>query len=92
MSYGGHYMTQSHTGPPEIDTCQHHWIIATPNGAKSDGHCKHCGSEKLFPNTIDDRIWTSDGFSLSSGTARAKTTWPPRPPSPSSGYTGMDEA
>jgi hypothetical protein len=54
------------------EDCQHHWVIETPNGAESDGYCKHCGSQKLFPNAIDDRVWTGDGFSLSSGPRRAR--------------------
>lgn len=57
---------------PQSEDCQHHWVIATPNGAESDGHCKHCGSEKLFANAIDDRVWTGDAFSLSGGSRRAR--------------------
>ena len=72
MSYGGHCMNKPTTLRPQSETCQHHWVIATPNGAHSDGHCKNCGSEKLFPNAIDDRVWTSDGFSLSGGSRQAR--------------------
>lgn len=57
---------------PQSTDCQHHWVIATPNGAESDGYCKLCGSEKLFPNAIDDRVWTGDGFNLSGLPKRAR--------------------
>ena len=62
-------MKNSSTVARRATDCSHHWVIATPNGAESDGYCKHCGSQKAFPNAIDDRIWTSDGFNLS-GTSR----------------------
>ena len=27
----------------QVDECQHHWIIDTPNGPTSQGKCKKCG-------------------------------------------------
>ena len=42
---------------PEAPTCAHHWVIATPNGAMSNGKCKVCGQEKEFPNSAEDGLW-----------------------------------
>lgn len=30
--------------------CQHHWIIAAPRGATSEGICQKCGEVKAFNN------------------------------------------
>ena len=63
-------MKEAASPRPRRKNCKHHWIIATPNGARSDGHCKRCGRRKKFPNAIDDKVWTSDGFSLPSAPKR----------------------
>ena len=44
--------------------CRHHWVIETPNGAHSAGHCKRCGAAKEFRNSSEDLMWDSDSFSL----------------------------
>ena len=44
--------------------CRHHWVIETPNGALSAGHCKRCGAAKDFRNSSEDLMWDSDSFSL----------------------------
>ncbi len=33
--------------------CAHKWRIETPNGPKARGCCKHCGTTRLFPTTIE---------------------------------------
>ena len=32
--------------------CKHHWIIETPSGETSIGHCKNCPATKEFQNTL----------------------------------------
>ena len=44
--------------------CRHHWVIDTPNGASSTGHCKRCGENREFRNSNEDLLWDSDSFSL----------------------------
>lgn len=51
--------------------CQHHWIIATPNGVTSRGVCKRCGTERRFPNAADDALQvTANGQGRQSAAAR----------------------
>lgn len=35
------------------EECLHHWVIETPNGAFSAGHCKRCGAERRFRNSSE---------------------------------------
>ena len=44
----------------EQPTCQHHWVIASPRGAMSEGRCKRCGEEREFRNSTADYIWDDD--------------------------------
>jgi hypothetical protein len=44
-------------------TCQHHWIIESPRGALSAGHCKVCGEEREFRNSTSDYVWDNDSGS-----------------------------
>jgi len=44
-------------------TCQHHWIIESPRGALSAGHCKICGEEREFRNSTSDYVWDNDSGS-----------------------------
>ena len=44
-------------------TCQHHWVIATPRGAMSEGRCKRCGEEREFRNSAHDYVWEGDSGS-----------------------------
>jgi len=44
-------------------TCQHHWIIESPRGALSAGHCKICGEERAFRNSTSDYVWDNDSGS-----------------------------
>jgi hypothetical protein len=44
----------------QVQSCRHHWIIETPNGATSRGFCKRCGSAKRFPNAAEDARWQPD--------------------------------
>ena len=53
----------------EVPTCQHHWLIETPRGATSHGHCKRCG-EKV----------TSLLTHMSACNGRAEPAAPPTPP------------
>ncbi len=41
-----------------IDECAHHWMIETPNGESSTGHCKACGATKAFLNYSQRKILT----------------------------------
>ena len=54
------------------DDCSHHWVIATPNGAVSDGRCKICGRERVFRNSQEDLLWDSDSFSLNGSRYRRR--------------------
>jgi hypothetical protein len=44
----------------EVPTCRHHWIIESPHGATSLGHCKLCGEEREFRNSAADTLWEGD--------------------------------
>lgn len=44
----------------EVPTCRHHWKIAPPNGATSQGVCKLCGETREFRNSSTDSIWEND--------------------------------
>lgn len=41
--------------------CRHHWIIETPHGKTSRGHCKRCGTNKRFLNAAEDARWAGKG-------------------------------
>lgn len=47
----------------EVPTCQHHWLIETPRGATSHGHCKRCGEEREFRNSATDHLWEDESGS-----------------------------
>ncbi len=48
---------------PQAPTCQHHWMIASPNGsAMSQGICNRCGAEREFPTALSDSVWDSEVF------------------------------
>lgn len=47
------------TAVDEGPTCQHHWIIETPRGALSEGHCKRCGEQREFRNSTE-YVWDND--------------------------------
>ena len=44
----------------QIDECQHHWIIDTPNGPTSQGKCKKCGIGTEFRNSVQSSGWDRD--------------------------------
>lgn len=52
--------------------CRHHWVIDTPNGAVSGGHCKRCGVDREFRNSSEDLMWDSDSFSLNGSRYRGR--------------------
>ena len=52
--------TALHESETQTATCAHHWLIDSPNGETSRGRCKHCGAEKEFPNSAEDRLWERD--------------------------------
>jgi len=54
--------------------CLHHWVIDTPNGATSAGHCKRCGVEKEFRNSSEEMQWDRDNFSLRGGKRRREAS------------------
>ena len=43
--------------------CRHHWVIESPQGATSQGRCKHCGELKEFRNSAEDTLWEGDPMS-----------------------------
>jgi hypothetical protein len=47
----------------EGPTCQHHWIIATPQGATSLGRCRVCGEQREFRNSATDHLWEDESSS-----------------------------
>ncbi len=51
---------ESATTTIEQPTCQHHWVIASPRGAMSEGRCKRCGEEREFRNSTTDYVWDDD--------------------------------
>ena len=57
--------------------CRHHWVIDTPNGAVSTGHCKRCGVDRDFRNSSEDQTWDADSFSLNGSRYRGRKG--PRP-------------
>jgi len=44
----------------ETPTCLHHWLIEAPQGPTSKGHCKKCGTEREFLNSLSDDLWRDD--------------------------------
>src|SRR5207244_13436174 len=42
---------------------QHHWVIETPRGSMSLGHCKRCGEEREFRNSATDHLWEDESGS-----------------------------
>ena len=48
------------TETPEGPICQHHWKIASPRGALSEGTCKRCGEVREFRNSTTDYVWDND--------------------------------
>ena len=55
--------------------CRHHWIIETPHGVTSRGHCKRCGATKRFPNAAEDARW-EPAAGLGRWSSRRGTTRP----------------
>lgn len=43
-------------------TCQHHFLIESPNGPTSDGVCKKCKEKRTFHNSLHVDGWSSDKF------------------------------
>jgi len=41
-------------------TCQHHWLIETPQGTTSKGHCKKCDAKREFLNSLSGDLWLHD--------------------------------
>jgi hypothetical protein len=44
----------------ETSSCQHVWVIDTPNGPSSRGVCAACAEEKEFQNYIEGSAWGYD--------------------------------
>ncbi|MBH52319.1 MAG: hypothetical protein CL785_04110 [Chloroflexi bacterium] len=45
------------TTTPEQENCSHHWVIDTPKGPISTGHCKICDMSREFMNSIGEANW-----------------------------------
>jgi hypothetical protein len=56
-----------------IKNCQHRWVIETPHGATSRGHCRRCGATKRFPNAPEQPIWQFATSNAKRG-AKGRTT------------------
>lgn len=53
---------QSNDITAELESdCSHHWVIESPNGPTSLGHCRTCGEEREFKNSIQITSWESEG-------------------------------
>ncbi len=35
-----------------VDTCIHHWVIASPEGEESEGVCVKCSQTRVFKNYL----------------------------------------
>jgi hypothetical protein len=46
-------------------TCEHHWVIDSPEGPTSTGICKLCGAEEQFQNYISYPSWHDTKWRLS---------------------------
>ena len=49
---------------PEVESCNHHWMIGAPEGPVSAGVCKNCGIDKEFKNYVEGSSWSSSDVSL----------------------------
>ena len=59
---------------PEVQVCQHHWVIDRPNGPTSPGFCRNCGEQRDFLNYAEGSAWGSDvSFDHLSGGSRIPT-------------------
>jgi len=45
------------TTTSEQENCPHHWVIDSPKGPMSTGHCKICDLTKEFMNSISEANW-----------------------------------
>ena len=43
----------------QTDECVHVWQIDPPAGPESLGHCKLCGGERKFKNSLEISYWDS---------------------------------
>lgn len=54
----------------EPASCAHsHWVIASPNGPTSEGHCRDCGETRSFPNSLPDIAFNRRGRHSIAGAA-----------------------
>ncbi len=51
----------------------HYWLIVTPNGPTSSGHCSNCGVDRDFVNSLDAGPAWRKSHSLAQGAAAPKT-------------------
>ena len=59
--------------------CVHHWVIESPNGRESAGHCKRCGRTRNFANATENVMWEHTNTLRSSPTSGLRNL--PRPES-----------
>ena len=45
-------------------SCEHYWIIESPDGPTSAGVCKVCGETRDFANYLESSAWSSAGVTL----------------------------
>lgn len=60
MAAGANEKTTAPQVRQEGDACQHHWVIAAPDGPVSLGKCKLCGAVKEFQNYVEGAAWAQD--------------------------------
>ena len=66
----------------EAPSCQHVWMIETPNGPLSRGVCAICAEEKEFQNYIEGSAW---GYDISIEQLAGGSRFPTRSAAPDKG-------
>ena len=71
--------TEARTQKDSSTVCVHHWIIESPNGRESAGHCKRCGRRRNFANSTENVMWEHTNTLRNSPTSGLRNL--PRPAS-----------
>ena len=62
------------TTTPEQENCSHHWVIDTPKGPISTGHCKICDMSREFMNSIGEANWDKSPQSKTGSSTPSQNT------------------
>ena len=71
--------TEARTQKSSRSACVHHWVIESPSGRESAGHCKYCGRTRNFANSTENVMWEHTNTLRSSPTTGLRNL--PRPAS-----------